>query len=209
MNLAIIGAGDLGRLMAHHAALSGIKVAGFIDDYCKEDRVDGYKVLGTLKDIESLKEKAVFTHVILGIGYNHLNFKKSLYEELKSKNIPLGSIISLSVYVDESAMVGDGCFLLPGTTLDKGVVVEDNSVLNTGVVVAHDSVIGKHCFLGPGVKLAGFIKIKERCFLGVGTTVIDNLNLCEQTQTGGGAVLIKSTTTKGLYLGVPAVWKKY
>ena len=208
MNLAIIGAGDLGRLMAHHATLTGLKVVGFIDDYSKEDRVDGYKILGNLKDIESLRKQGVFTHVILGIGYNHLDFKKSLYLELKSNNIPLGSIISLGTFVDQSAKVGDGCFLLPGTTLDKGVVIEDNSVLNTGVIVAHDSVIGKHCFLGPGVKLAGFINVGEQSFLGVGTTVIDNLNLCEQTQTGGGAVLINSTTKKGLYIGVPAIRKK-
>ena len=181
---------------------------GFVDDFCKDDKVDGFPILGKVKDVQMLKDKNIFTHVILGIGYKHSLYKKDLFINLKEKKILFASIISKGTYIDKSVKIGEGSFILPGVTLDKDVVVGDNNVINTGVVIAHDSEVCNHCFLGPRVTLAGFIKIEDMCFLGIGTIVIDNITLCESTKTGGGAVITKSTFEKGLYLGIPAKIKK-
>ena len=51
--LAIIGSGDLGRLIAYHAIQDNqFQVVGFFDDYAKTgSSVDNIKILGKILDI--------------------------------------------------------------------------------------------------------------------------------------------------------------
>ena len=60
--LAIIGSGDLGQLIAYHATLSNeFEVVGFFDDLeTKGNRIDGFEVLGAIKEIESLHNQNGF-----------------------------------------------------------------------------------------------------------------------------------------------------
>jgi sugar O-acyltransferase (sialic acid O-acetyltransferase NeuD family) len=206
--LAIIGAGDLGVLIAHHARACGYTVIGFFDSRREVGaEVRGSRVLGGNADIAPAYARGEFDAVISAIGYKHLAFRREQFLEL-SRDVPFASVVHPSCCVDPSATVESGCFLLPGCTLDAGVVVRANSVLNTGCNIAHDSTIGAHTFLGPGVTVAGFVKIGERCFIGVGSVLIDNLTIADGTQTGGGAVVTRAITEAGLYVGIPAALKR-
>lgn len=203
--LAIIGSGDLGQLIAHHAIVDNhYQLAGFFDDFRKKGETVGCGIiLGVIAEAEQLYRDRIFDCLMIGIGYKHPDFRKQCFETLGSK-IPLGKLIHSSCSIDPSASIGAGSVLLPGCVLDSGVVVGENALLNTGCIVAHDTRIGRHAFLGPGVTLAGFITIGEGCFIGVGTTVIDNITIGPQVQTGGGAVVTCNLSEQGLYVGVPA-----
>jgi sugar O-acyltransferase (sialic acid O-acetyltransferase NeuD family) len=203
--LAIIGSGELGQLIAHHAISQKLfTLVGFYDDWRQKDEVIfGSKILGGSHEIKSDYEQGVFDEIILAIGYKHIDVRKNLFENLQSKNIPFATLIHPSSYIESSCIIGKGVVVLPGCVLDKGVILEDNILLNTGCIIAHDTKVGKHCFLAPSIKLAGFIHIGECCFLGIGTTVIDNIKITNYVQTGGGTVVVKNITEKGLYVGVP------
>lgn len=203
--LAIIGSGDLGQLIAHHALTDRQYIlAGFFDDYkSKGDIVGIGPVIGKVDDVQGVFQSGAFDCLMIGVGYNHPEFRKKCFDAFFN-NIPFATLIHSSCYVDASARVAEGAFLLPGCVLDSGVVIEENALLNTGCTVAHDTVIGRHSFLGPGVILAGFITIGEGCFIGVGTTVIDNISIAPQVQTGGGAVVTRDLLEAGLYIGIPA-----
>lgn len=203
--LAIIGSGDLGQLIAHHSILDQhYHLTGFFDDFRnKGDAIGAGIVLGGIAEVEKLYLEGIFDCLLIGIGYKHPAFRKQCYETFCSK-IPMGKLVHSSCFVDSSASIGAGSVLLPGCVLDSGVVIEENALLNTGCIVAHDTCVGKHSFLGPGVTLAGFITVGEECFIGVGTTVIDNIVIASQVQTGGGAVITRSLTESGLYVGIPA-----
>ena len=209
MKIAFIGSSDLATLAAHHAEQIGYEIFGYFDDFKPVGVTDdGLSILGNLNDIQGQFAQGQFDGVFIAIGYNFMDFRKSVYEKIVSDNIPILSIISKEAFVDVSVKVGNGCFLLPGVTVDANTVLNNNIVLNTGATIAHDCTIDNHCFLGPGVTLAGFVKIGEQSFIGIGSSLIDNLTLCPKTQTGGGTVLIKSTEKPGLYVGVPGVFKK-
>lgn len=202
--LAIIGAGDLGKLVAHHALDAEFEVVGYFDDTIEKGKIiQNHTVLGEIDSIEDAYRNGIFDCLFIAIGYKHLDFRWKLFSIWKGR-IPMARIIHSSAYLDPTVEVGEGCFVLPGCVLDKGVKLGDNVILNTGCVVAHDSVIGSNSFLGPGVTLAGFISIGESCFIGVGTTIIDNVTLKNHIQTGGGSVVTKSLEKQGLYVGVPA-----
>lgn len=209
MKIAFIGSSDLATLAAHHAEQIGYEVVGYFDDFKPVGVNDnGLRILGKLGDIQDQFDQNQFDGVFIAIGYNFMDFRKSVYEKMVNDNIPILSIISKGTFVDASAEIGNGCFLLPGVTIDAHTKLNNNIVLNTGVTIAHDCIIDDHCFLGPGVKLAGFVNIGEQSFIGIGSILIDNLAICPKTQTGGGTVLVKSTEKPGLYLGVPGVFKK-
>jgi sugar O-acyltransferase (sialic acid O-acetyltransferase NeuD family) len=207
--LAIIGAGDLGQLIAYHAlADNHFLIAGFFDDTLPiGKKVGDQEILGQIKDVTESYASGKFDYLIVGIGYKHMLFRKNIYNELK-KTIPFGKVIHSSCYIDKSSKIGNGSFLLPGCVIDKGVIIGENVLLNTGCIIAHDTTIGNHCFLSPAVKIAGKTEINECCNIGINSTIIDNLVINSNIQTGGGAVVINNLTEVGLYLGVPAKLKK-
>lgn len=204
--LAIIGAGDLGQLIAYHALTDNhySSIVFFDDTKPKNSLVTGYKIIGGIKDVvESFKSK-LFDEVIIGIGYKHLKFRKQTFLEIEEAKIPFGNMLHSSSYIDKSCNIGRGVVILPGCCLDRNVVIENNVLLNTACTIAHDTKIGNHCFLSPRVAIAGFTNISELCILGINTTIIDNINICSFVQTGGGTVVTKSITDSGLYVGTPA-----
>jgi sugar O-acyltransferase (sialic acid O-acetyltransferase NeuD family) len=207
--LAIIGAGDLGKLISHHAINDNhYSVVGFFDDTFKKDEfVNEIKVLGGIKDVLEIYNSGFFDFIMIGIGYKHMQFRKKVFNDFFN-DIPFGTIIHSSCYVDSSCEIGKGSFLLPGCILDKDVQIGENTLLNTGCIIAHDTTIKAHCFLSPGVNVAGKIIIEESCIIGINATIIDNITICPNVQIGGGAVVINNIFMPGLYVGLPAKFKK-
>jgi sugar O-acyltransferase (sialic acid O-acetyltransferase NeuD family) len=207
--LAIIGSSDLGQLIAHHASLlPDIEVVGYYDDIKKEgEHIGGLQVLGKINKLRSDFSKGVFDALMVGIGYKHMAFRASVYNEF-SKEIPFAKVIHPSASIDPSVKIGNGCFILPGCVLDRNVELEDNVLLNTGVVIAHDSHVGSHSFVSPAVKIAGFTKIGSGCVLGIGSVIIDNLTLTDHVITGAGSLVLKSLSIPGVYYGSPVKWQR-
>lgn len=205
--LAIIGAGDLGRLILNHSADSNYKCVAFFDDTAIGQIIDGVEVTGGVNSVSLAYEKGFFDVLIIGIGYRHFDFRRSIFEKHLGV-IPFANIIHSSSYVDPSVKLGEGIFILPGCTLDHQAEVANNVLINVGCIIAHDTKIGAHSFLSPGVALAGFIEVGEVCNLGIGTIVIDNVKMANSVQTGAGAVVTKNLEEPGLYLGVPAIKKR-
>lgn len=203
--LAIIGAGHLGEQMAHYAKLVGYDVVGFFDDTLGKGELKyNIPVLGSINDIEASFNSNEFTHIIIGIGYKHLEFKSEVYSKIKTLNIPFGSIICDQTYVDRTVKLGDGIFIMPGCVVDQRVEIGDCAILNCNTTISHDSKVGNYCFFGPGVVVSGFVNIGERSFIGSGSTLIDSLTICSEVQVGAGAVVANNISDKGVYLGVPA-----
>lgn len=203
--LAIIGSGDLGQLIAHHAVNDGhFQVAGFFDDFREVNALAGaYPVLGGTEKVLELFLSGGFDALMIGIGYKYLQVRQSLFQRYQNQ-IPLGQIVHSSTIMDASCRLGQGVFVLPGCVLDRNVVLGDNVLLNTGCTIAHDSSVAAHTFLSPRVAVAGFVQIGEGCNIGINTTIIDNLTIGQGIQTGGGTVIITNLSQPGLYVGNPA-----
>jgi sugar O-acyltransferase (sialic acid O-acetyltransferase NeuD family) len=205
IKLAIIGSGDLGQLIAHHAHLTGkFKVIGFFDDFSPVGTMRGdIPVIAGSTDILHCFNEGQFDQLLIAIGYKHFDARKLFYEKFEGL-IPFGTVIHPSAIVDPSCKIGAGSVVLSGCILDQNVKIGDNVLLNTGVMVAHDSVVGDHSFLAPRCNIAGFVHIGQRNFIGIGANIIDNVTTAEGAQIGGGALVHKSIQEDGLYVGVPA-----
>ena len=207
--LAIIGSGDLGEQIAWHARNDNqYQVVGFFDDFAEQGIArHGLPVLGKVSDVLTSFKDGLFDELLVAIGYKHFEQRKNIFDTL-SGEVPFGKLIHSSSYVDPSAKIGRGVVVYPGCVIDMKVQLEDNVLLNAGVVVAHDTIIGAHSFLSPGVNVAGFVSVGNCVSLGIGTCVVDNLLIADFVRTGAGAVVTESLINPGLYLGVPARYKK-
>lgn len=205
IKLAIIGSGDLAKLIIHHATESRhFEVIGIFDDFANDGEViNNIKVIGSIKDIVPFYEKNLFEQLIVGVGYSRIHYREHIFNAFSS-DIKFANIIHNSCIIDPTVIIGQGVFLLPACVIDCGVVIEDNVLLNVGCTIAHDSIIKAHSFLGPRVSIAGFTTIGMGCTLGINTTIIDNINIVSGTKTGAGAVVIDDIIEKGVYIGVPA-----
>jgi sugar O-acyltransferase (sialic acid O-acetyltransferase NeuD family) len=202
--LAIIGSGDLGQQIAHYALSDNqFQKVVFFDDFAVEKTTPNGSVIGNATQIEEAFENKLFDEIVIGIGYKHLKARKDFYERFLKK-IPFGKIIHSSSWIDATAIIEDGCIIYPSCSIDANVVIKANTILNIGCTIAHDTVVGSHSFLSPRVAVAGFVLIGEQCILGINSTIIDNVNIRNNTQIGGGTVVIQSIEKSGLYVGNPA-----
>lgn len=203
--LAIIGAGDLGFQIAYHALNDNhYNPVGFFDDkFEKGTIVNNLPILGNLDAIEQSYCDNSFDFLIIGIGYQHLGLRETLFDKFYNK-VPFGNMIHSSAYIDKSCEIGKGVVIYPGCLLDMKVHISNNVLINVGSVIAHDTIIQSHSFLAPSTRLAGYINIGKKVNLGIGSTVIDNISICNNVRTGGGTVVTKNISIPGLYVGAPA-----
>jgi len=203
--LAVIGSGDLGQLLAHHATVNGgYELAGFFDDTRPAGMLVGLgAILGPLESILPSYHKQEFDQLVVGIGYKHFALRARVYEQLHPE-VPFANLVHPDTCIDPSCTLGTGVVILAGCTLDRNVRVGNNVLMNVDCTIAHDSHIRAHSFLAPRVACAGFVEIGQACFLGINTTLIDGIRIHDNVQTGGGAVVVQDIDDPGLYVGVPA-----
>ncbi len=209
MNLAIIGAAELGKLIAFHAENDlGYKIIGFFDDFCTDEFHAGYPVLGKTNEIEIGYKLKIFDCLMIGIGYNHMEIRSKFLNQFKGK-IPFANIIHSTAYIDKSCVIGEGVFILPRVVIDMGVIIEDNVLLNIGCIIAHHSIIGRNSFLAPGVHIAGLVNIESQCFIGIGAIVIDCITIKESSTIGAGTLVLSDTEVNSISVGVPSKIIRY
>jgi len=206
--LGIIGGGDLGIQLAHHAsATQDLSAIGFFDDYLATGTfVSGLPVLGGISDVLDQYSRGEFDELLIAIGYKHLSLRNELFEKFNGK-IPFARLIHPQAWIDPTSVIEPGAVVYPGCIVDMYSTIGCNTLLNVGCVIAHHSIIGASCFFSPAVKIAGFVRVAATSALGIGTVVIDNISICSGVRTGAGAVVIDDITESGLYVGVPAKLK--
>jgi sugar O-acyltransferase (sialic acid O-acetyltransferase NeuD family) len=204
MRIAIIGAAELGKLIAAHApGEMDVTVIGYYDDNNSAGYFNDLPILGKTDAILKDFHSGLFDSIMIGIGYNHMNARAKLFEQFKGI-IPFANIIHSSSYVDKSCKLGEGIFILPGVVLDYEVEIGDNVLLNTGTIVAHHSKIGTHSFIAPGVKIAGLVRVGSKCFIGIGSNLKDSIEIGDFSIIGAGSLVLKNIENNSVYMGAPA-----
>lgn len=202
--LAIIGADVLGQHIAHYAKLEEkFTDIMFFDDSRVPGTNNNYgEIKGGISGIDKFIKEDKIQCMLIGIGYKHMERRRSLYEQFASQ-ICFPNIIHPSCYVDSSTLTGKGNIFLPGCIVDKGCILGSNNFFNPGSLIAHDNIIGDHNYFGPGIKTSGSVKIGSCCFFGTGTNFIDEVTIGDNINTGAGTLITKSIFEQGTYAGIP------
>ncbi len=198
----IYGAGGHALVVANTAAVLGIEIEGFIDDFdfSPERRVLGKRVFSA----EVLKCGDI---VYMGFGNNTVRQKIAV--SLMERGIIFPSLIHPSASVAENVEIADGCYIGAGVIIDPLCRIGRFSILNNGAILCHESVVGEAVHLCPRTVCAGKVSIGDRCWLGLGSCVIEKIKIAEDVFVGAGSTLIRDITQSRITVyGVPAKFKK-
>lgn len=199
--LVIFGAGDIARLAHYYFTHdSAHEVVAFTVDaaYRRSDEFRGLPLV----DFEGLaaSHPPDGYQVFVALSYAQMNqVRKAKYAAAKALGYTLPSYVS-SRATNFAEAIGDNCFILEDNTLQPFTRIGSNVTLWSGNHIGHDSVVEDHVFIASHVVVSGHVTIGEGCFLGVNATLRNGIRLAPATLVGAGAVIMKDTQAKGVYL---------
>lgn len=139
--------------------------------------------------------------MFVGLGYARMNkVREEKYHLAKASGYELVSYVSSRCSFLTDHPVGDNCFILEDNTIQPFVKIGNNVMLWSGNHIGHDAIIEDHCFLASHVVVSGFVRIGNNCFIGVNATLRNSITIAPETLIGAGAVIMKDTVAKGVYL---------
>ena len=112
-----------------------------------------------------------------------------------------------------SVKIGNNCRIGSNITIVRGSANEvtkigDSVCIAHGTKIGHGCVIGNNVHFANNVSLGGSVKISNESFLGCGSTISPGVSVNKTIILGVGACLTKNADKSGIYVGLPAVWKK-
>lgn len=206
--IAIIGCGGFGREVKMlidqiNAVNRKWEFIGFFDDgHAKDSIVNGYPVLGSIKELNTYNDTAEL-YLVLAIGSPLA--KKNIIGQLDNPAIRFATLIHPSVQIgNDDVSIGEGCIITAGVVITVNIKIEKHVILNLSCTVGHDTVIRQYASFMPSVNISGEVEIMEGVYVGTGAKIINQLTIGEWTTIGAGAVLAKSLPARCTAVGIPA-----
>lgn len=200
--VVIFGAGDIARLAHHYFTHdSPHQVAGFVVDraFRKGDEFLGLP----FTDAEDAPQRFPpgEYEMFVAISYMKMNaVRAEKYAAMKAAGYRLVSYVSSRCSYLSLTPPGDNCFILEDNTIQPFVTIGNNVTLWSGNHIGHDATIEDHCFITSHVVVSGYVRIGTRSFIGVNATLRNSITIAPETLIGAGAVIMKDTKAKGVYM---------
>ncbi len=169
--LLVIGASPFGRLMRILAEECGHTVAGYIDDWNS-----GPEVVGDSSMLGAILKPSDY-HLVLAIGYKHLQARLNLFNRLRADGFHFPALIHPTARISKHSKVGDASLVMAGADVDAFSEIGSACVLWPRAVISHDSVIGQNTFISPAATLCGFVNVGPGSFIGANSTLVDGSTL--------------------------------
>jgi sugar O-acyltransferase (sialic acid O-acetyltransferase NeuD family) len=200
--LVIFGAGDIARLAHYYFTHdSPHEVAAFVVDraYRNADEFLGLPLLDA-EDAPTRFPPGEY-RMFVALSYAKMNaVRADKYAAMKAAGYTLASYVSSKCSYLSQTPPGDNCFILEDNTVQPFVTIGNNVTLWSGNHIGHDATIEDHCFITSHVVISGYVRVGTRSFIGVNATLRNSITIAPQTLIGAGAIIMKDTQAKGVYL---------
>jgi sugar O-acyltransferase (sialic acid O-acetyltransferase NeuD family) len=204
--VVVIGAGEQGEIAYEYLTHdSPHDVVGF----AVEAR---YKKGDTFRGRPLVAFEAVATHfgpdrhrALVALSSTHLNQARTrLFGAVKKLGYECVSYVSSRAFVWHNVEIGENAFVFEDSILQHRVTLGDNVILWSGNHVGHQTTIERDCFIAPHAAISGFCEIGRGAYLGVNCTIANNLTIAPECVIGAGAVVVRNTEPRQVYVGNPA-----
>ena len=153
-SLLILGAGDLGQVVAEMAAGQYERIA-FLDDHPTEEKEEQYPILGGLEALEKVCRD--FTYAIP--AYGNPKLKDGIRERIKACGLVMPRIIHPSAILSPAAVIHDGVIIRENVVISRKAEIGECVLVNMGVLIDHGCVIGACSHLPMGMIVRNAVKI--------------------------------------------------
>lgn len=196
--LAIIGAGGHGVVVAEIAKLNGYKKIFFYDDNPSMlgTNILEWKVAGNTNNIPKNSE------VIIAIGDNKIRY--NITNRALDRNWLIPVLIHPRAVISENVNIGAGTVIMANSVINARTTIGKGCVINTSSSVDHDCILEDFVHIAPGANIAGGIKIGEGTLVGIGSCLIPNITIGSWNVIGAGSTVIKNIQDNQIVYGNPA-----
>ena len=137
------------------------------------------------------------------MSYRNVNrVRAEKYRAARDLGYRLATYVSRRCTFLSETPPGDNCFILEDNTIQPFVTIGNDVTLWSGNHIGHDSVIEDHCFLASHIVVSGHCRVGAYSFIGVNATLRNGITVAPESVVGAGALIMKDTVAKGVY--VPA-----
>lgn len=200
--LVIFGAGDIAHLAHYYFTHdSEHEVCAFTVDkqYRRTDEFMGLPLCDFEEVVQRYPPDSY--QMFVALSYTKMNkARANKYTQAKQMGYALASYVSSRCSFLTDYPVGDNCFILEDNTIQPFVKIGNDVTLWSGNHIGHDSVIDDHVFIASHIVVSGHVHIQPYCFIGVNATLRNSITIAPETLIGAGAVVMKNTVEKGVYL---------
>ena len=146
---------------------------------------------------------------------------KPIFYQSGIKNVNFGHDVKIVEPVNiYGCSIGDNCFVGPFVEIQKDVTVGKRTKIQSHTFICEFVSIGDDCFIGHGVMFINDLfqkggpaqgdkslwkptNIGDHVSIGSNATILP-VDICDRVVIGAGAVVTKSITKPGIYVGNPA-----
>jgi len=193
-NIVIIGAGDLSKELVWliediNRLFPKYLILGFLDDdqYKIGGEFYGYKVLGTINQLEDIAERTA-TSAVIAIQDGSIR-KRIVSEHLEFKNWE--SIVHPTAVVASTSLIGRGTIIFPQVTISVDSKIGEFNLFYIHSTICNDCTIGDYVSIMSGVSVSEHTEIGDECFLAAGSTVYPHKKLGRKVEVG-----VEATVTR-------------
>lgn len=176
---------------------------GYINDRDQVSEIEGYPVVGGLKDIPRLiLEDYYFINAIGKIGFQEERI--ALVESLDIPDERFITFVHPSAYVAPNVQLSAGCVIMPNVSISPGTKLGKCCRVMIGAVIGHNNQIGNYCFFAASSCTGAYLNIGDGVFISLNATVKEFLTIGNYSTVGMGAVLLKNVGDNEIWVGNPA-----
>lgn len=201
MNLAIYGAGGLGREVLNlareiHASSYCWEDICFIDDINSNRQVKYHDVVS----LDSIT--AGEFEIVIAVGEPLL--RDSLLQKVIERNFTLATLVHPQAKISDDVVVGAGSIIFHGVFISCDSVIGRNVLLQPNASIGHDCFIGKNSVISSYSNFAGNVKVGERVFIGMNAVIREQTSIGDDSVISMGAAVFSDITSAVIAVGNPA-----
>lgn len=177
------------------------ELKGFCNDFDTE--VDGYPVLGKIKDIPKLLDEGYyFAWGIHLIGHNVKTAE--LFREIDIPDDRWATIIHKSSFIDSSVVLEPGAFVMYNAYIAPRTHIGKCTMIKANTNIGHDVNIGALSHIAMGAIVVSCVTIGFCSDVAVGSTVLAHSTIGDYAMLGASSLLTHNIPNNEIYVGVPA-----
>lgn len=181
------------------------EVKGFCNDY--DTAVDGYPVLGMIKDIPKLiEEGCYFAWGIHIIAKNHLT--ASLFENLNIPDNRWATIVHKSAFVDQSVILDPGVFVMYNAYIAPRTRIGRCTMVKANTNIGHDVKIGAISHVAMGSTIVSCSSIGYCSDIAIGASMLAHTSIGDYSMLGAASLLTHDIPNEEIWVGSPARYLK-
>lgn len=151
------------------------------------DKILGYEIIGTDKDIENLLQNNSF---IITLGQiTNPDKRMAIFNKLTSLGADIPVIISPLAYVSKHSKINKGTIIFHHAVVNANAQVGNNCIINTKALIEHDAIIGDHCHISTAAIINGGVNVGDGTFFGSNAVSKEQIKIPERSFIKAGRLI--------------------